>query len=256
MGGASPPMVKPNYIPRTLVGVGGVRLFDIPGVVYPKEMLRPARGMNRGNGKPYDKVPSWGIDTATAAGMLHSSRSSARAVLHRHKVGYRLVAVEGGPPRLYWRRSQVEALAARRGPLVKQCPSRMVDSVTARTMLGVGRSTLYRYVHRRLLHEKQVRLVTPRGTRVKAYYLRSEVAKLAARMRAIRARQQELTRLLQLREQAAAGEWTDGVVLMAADEGFLNPAAALPPDLPTEAETPTPRAPRKRAAKPRKQAES
>lgn len=249
-------MVKPNYIPRTLVGVGGVRLFDIPGVVYPKEMLRPARGMNRGNGKPYDKVPSWGIDTATAAGLLHSSRSSARAVLHRHKVGYRLVAVEGGPPRLYWRRTQVEALAARRGPLVKQCPARMVDSVTARKMLGVGRSTLYRYVHRRLLHEKQVRLVTPRGTRVKAYYLRSEVAKLSARMRAIRARQLELTRLLQLREQAAAGEWSGGVDLMAADESFLPSAQEPPPDLSREEETPSPPMSQKRATKPRKQAES
>lgn len=234
-------MVKPNYIPRTLVGVGGVRLFNIPGVVYPKEMLRPARGMDRGSGKPYDKVPRWGIDTATAAGLLHSSRSSARAVLHRHKVGYRLVAVSGGPPRLYWRRSQVEALAARRGPLVKQCPARMVDSVTARAMLGVGRSTLYRYVHRRLLHEKQVRLVTARGTRVKAYYLRSEVAKLAARMRAIRARQLELTRLLQLREQTAAGAWPEETGLSAAEE--IRPAAV----------SPTP----KRAKKsPRKQAES
>lgn len=224
-------MVKPNIIPRTLVGVGGIRLFNHPGVTYPKEMLRPARGMNRGSGKPYDKAPSWGIDTATAAGMLHSSRSSARAVLHRHKVGYRLVAVAGGPPRLYWRRSQVQTIAARRGPLVKQCPARMVDSATARTMLGVGRSTLYRYVHRRLLHEKQVRLVTARGTRVKAYYLRSEVAKLAARMRAIRARQLELTRLLQLREQAAVGEWPEDPVLMAAEEGLGSAPAFPTPEL-------------------------
>lgn len=256
MGGASPPMVKPNYIPRTLVGVGGVRLFDIPGVVYPKEMLRPARGMNRGNGKPYDKVPSWGIDTATAAGMLHSSRSSARAVLHRHKVSYRLVAVEGGPPRLYWRRSQVEALAARRGPLVKQCPARMVDSATARAMLGVGRSTLYRYVHRRLLHEKQVRLVTARGTRVKAYYLRAEVAKLAARMRAIRARQLELTRLLQLRAQSAAEEWMDGTDLIAAEEGCLPLTDAPSVHLPKEEEKRMPPPPGKRMRRPWKQAES
>lgn len=236
-------MVKPNFIPRTLVGVGGVRLFDIPGVVYPKEMLRPARGMSRDSGKPYSKVPSWGIDTATAAGMLHSSRSSARAVLHRHKIGYRLVAVSGGPPRLYWRRKQVEALAARRGPLVKQCPARMVDSVTARAMLGVGRSTLYRYVHRRLLHEKQVRLVTPRGTRVKAYYLRSEVAKLAARMRAIRARQQELTHLLKLRSDAAAREWTGDSISLPEFDGAAAPAEtamqmpsaeALPAAIPAE----------------------
>lgn len=259
-------MVKPNYIPRTLVGVGGVRLFDIPGVVYPKEMLRPARGMNRGSGKPYDKVPSWGIDTATAAGMLRSSRSSARAVLHRHKVGYRLVSVPGGPPRLYWRRSQVEALAARRGPLVKQCPARMVDSVTARAMLGVGRSTLYRYVHRRLLHEKQVRLVTARGTRVKAYYLRSEVAKLAARMRAIRARQQELTHLLQLREQVNAGDWIEDAPLLAADEGLPTPVAGLdsptvsedaPSAIPAPKKTSAPPRMRKpRTAPGRKQAES
>ena len=202
-------MVKPNFIPRTLIGVGGVRLFDLPGVVYPKEMLRPARGMNRGNGKPYNKIPDWGIDTATAAEMLRSSRSSARAVLHRHKVGYRLVSVQGGPPRLYWRRTQVEALAARRLPMVQGCPKRMVDSITAREMLGVGRSTLYRYVQKKILHERQVRLVTPKGTRQKAYYLRAEVAKLAARMRAIRARERELQRLLQLRGSLSAKDWPE-----------------------------------------------
>lgn len=199
-------MVKPNFIPRTLVGVGGVRFFDIPGVVYPKEVLRPARGMNRESGKPYDKPPRWGIDTATAAKILRSSCSSARAVLHRHKVDYHLVSLDGGPPRLYWRRSQVEALSQRRAPIVSRCPARMVDSQQARKMLGVGRSTLYRYVHKRLLHEKQVRLMTARGTRVKAYYLRAEVAKLAARMRAIRARERELTRLLQQRHSLLAAD--------------------------------------------------
>lgn len=202
-------MVKPNFIPRTLIGVGGVRLFDLPGVVYPKEMLRPARGMNRGSGKPYSKIPDWGIDTAEAAAMLRSSRSSARAVLHRHKVGYRLVSAQGGPPRLYWRRSQVEALAARRLPMVQGCPKRMVDSATAREMLGVGRSTLYRYVQKKLLRERQVRLMTPRGTRQKAYYLRSEVAKLAARMRAIRARERELQRLLQMRGSLSPTDWPE-----------------------------------------------
>lgn len=200
-------MVKPNFIPRTLIGVGGVRLFDLPGVVYPKEMLRPARGMNRGSGKPYNKIPDWGIDTAEAAKLLRSSRSSARAVLHRHKVGYRLVSVQGGPPRLYWRRSQVEALAAHRMPMVKVCPKRMVDSATAREMLGVGRSTLYRYVQKKLLHERQVRLVTPKGTRLKAYYLRAEVAKLAARMHAIRARERELQRLLMMRNEDSRALW-------------------------------------------------
>lgn len=202
-------MVKPNFIPRTLIGVGGVRLFDLPGVVYPKEMLRPARGMNRGSGKPYNKIPDWGIDTAEAAKLLRSSRSSARAVLHRHKVGYRLVSVQGGPPRLYWRRSQVEALAARRMPMVKDCPKRMVDSATAREMLGVGRSTLYRYVQKKLLRERQVRLVTPKGTRLKAYYLRAEVAKLAARMRAIRARERELQRLLMMRSEDSRSLWAE-----------------------------------------------
>lgn len=213
-------MVKPNFIPRTLIGVGGVRLFDIPGVVYPKEVLHAPRGMNRGSGKPYDKVPEWGISTAEAAAMLHSSCSSARAVLHRHKVGYRQVAENGGPPRLYWRRPQVEALAARRAPLVKGCPRRMVDSATARAMLKIGRSTLYRYVQKKLLHEKQVRLVTPKGTRLKAYYLRAEVAHLAARVRAIRERERELTLLLQQRRGSDVDSWPEVAEASAAEPTF------------------------------------
>lgn len=203
-------MVKPNFIPRTLIGVGGVRLFDMPGVVYPKEVLRVPRGMNRDNGKPYTKIPSWGISTSEAAAMLGSTCSSARAVLHRHNISYRRVVISGGPARLYWRKSQVENLVARRVPRVKQCPARMVDSETARRMLGgIARSTLYRYVHRRLLHEHQVRLVTAKGARLKAYYLRAEVAKLAARMRAIRRRAQELDMLLRRRNELAQQNWEE-----------------------------------------------
>lgn len=187
---------KPNFIPRTLVGVGGVRLFDSPLVKYPDEVLKARRGMDRKTGKPATTVPRWGITTEAAAQMLHSSCSSARAVLHHHKVGYLLVAVEGGQPRLYWRRKQVEALAASRGMIVDKAPARMVDSETACKMLGIGRSTLYRYVKRRLLKEKQVRLMTARGTRHKAYYLKAEVAKLAAKVREIRKKEEEMNELL------------------------------------------------------------
>lgn len=198
--------VKPNYIPRTLIGVGGVRLYNIPGVTYPDEMLHTKRGTSRSSGQPFRKVPAWGISTAAAAEMLGSSCSSARSVLHRHKVGFRRVAVEGAPPCLYWRREQVEALVKQREPAVRQCPKRMMDSETARSLLGVGRSTLYRYVRKKLLREYRVRLVTEKGARIKTYYLRAEVLKLAARIRAIRARERELRELLQQRATISQSE--------------------------------------------------
>lgn len=192
--------VKPNFIPRTLIGAGGVRLIDLPGVVYPKEMLQNGRAQRRGTrANAYDRIPSWGISTPEAAQLLHCSCPSARMLLHRRRVHSRLVETRRGVQTLYWRREVVEQIAAQRAQIATKAPARMVDAEQAVNMLEVGRSTLYRYVKKHLLHEKKLRILTDRGTRLKTFYPRAEVAKLAAQMRAIRAHQRELDRLLKLR---------------------------------------------------------
>lgn len=62
----------------------------------------------------------------------------------------------------------------------------MISATEARAILKVGRSTLYRYVHRKLLREIQVRMMTAKGTRKMSFYLKAEVKKLNAKLNAIR----------------------------------------------------------------------
>lgn len=188
-------MIKPNFIPRTLRGVGGVRLYDIPGVIYPKEVLQAARGTEQTSGKPYTTVPAWGITTREAARLLSCTPAAARMAMQRRKVRYRLVMEPGNVPRLYWNRKQIERMAEARLPIVTRLPAKMVTAEQALAILHVCRSSLHRYARKERIREYRVRLMTPGGTRKVCYYLKADVKKLAARLNAIRAHEAEVERL-------------------------------------------------------------
>lgn len=186
-------MVRPHFIPRTLRGVGGVRLFDIPGVVYPKEMLVTKTGLNQKSGRPYREAPrNWGIPTSEAARILGCSPSAARAWLHRRKVSFRIVGEEGQALRLYWHKARVEALAKKRLPVLRKKTDELVTSAEALRMLGVGRSTLYRYELRGLLSVTKVRKPSPRGLRTCSYYKRSELERMAKYLSSLREKEKEM----------------------------------------------------------------
>ena len=182
---------------RTLTGVGGVRLYDVEGVVYPERVLRVRPGYMRGSGEAYREPPPWGISTRQAARLLGCSEAAARSCLHRHHVGFRVVAAGKGCCN-YWRRSAVLALVKERGEIVKRKPERLMDAAEAMAVLGVGRSTLQRYVRCGMLRQVKLRLLTGRGLKNRAYFLPAQVRGLAARLRALRAREAELQ---SLREQ-------------------------------------------------------
>ena len=189
-------MVQPNFIPRTLRGVGGVRLIDLPGVNYPPEMLRVRAGHDRSSGRPYTEKPDWGISTREAAQMLACSESAARIAMHKKRIRCRLVREPGSPVRLFWNRKQVEKLVAQRLPIVESVPAKLVDSETAVTLLRVGRSSLYRYSERKWLHPIRLRVQTPLGPRIHLYYRRGELTKLRYRLNALQLRMSEVRRLL------------------------------------------------------------
>ncbi len=190
-------MVRPNFIPRTLIGVGGVRLFNIPGVIYPEEMLKRHAGVKKKDGKPFHSVPSWGITTKEAARILGCSPSAARVTLHKNKVHYRIVSSEQSR-RLYWRKSQVEKIRNDRLPEMREENHKLVNSQEAVKILGVARSSLQRYVQRGKLRAINVRYVIPNGggARHRTYYERAAVLKLAYRLEAMRRHAAELDRLL------------------------------------------------------------
>lgn len=185
-------MVRPNFIPRTLRGVGGIRLFDIPGVTYPKEILITKAGMNRRNGRPYREIPGWGVTSREAAALLGCTPSSARTWLHRRKVPFRLVGEEGQALRIYWRKERVVALAENRLPIVQSCPASLIPSSEALRILHIGRSSLHRYQERGLLSVMQMRRPSHKGLRKCSYYKREEVEDLAKRLNFVRSKEKEL----------------------------------------------------------------
>lgn len=181
-------VMRPACLPRTLRGVGGIRLIDMPGVKYPESVLQGRKGTNAQSGKPHAVAPKWGVSTRDAAQMLGVSVRSARAMLNRQKAKCKLVAQSGSCACMYWDKRVVERMLTRRMPLVRKVPDKLCSAKEACYILLVARSSLSRYVKRRLLNEYKLRLVTESGVRAVSYFMRAEVRKLAARRNAARVR--------------------------------------------------------------------
>lgn len=181
-------LMRPGSLPRTLRGVGGIKLIDMPGVKYPESVLQGRKGADTQSGKPHGVVPKWGISTRDAAHLLGVSVRSARTMLNRQKARYRLVAQAGRCACMYWDRRVVERMLARRMPLVRRVPEKLCTAKEACYILLVARSSLSRYVKSGVLKEYKFRLVTEKGVRLLSYFLRAEVRKLAARRNAVRVR--------------------------------------------------------------------
>lgn len=196
-------MVVPRFLPRTLKGVGGIRLIDMPGVKYPDEVLHAPKGTDQASGKPYSKPPRWGISSREAAEILGVTVRSARALLNKHKAEYCLVEYPGGGTCMYWDKQVVERLRARRLPVVRKVPEKLCTAREASCILLVSRSSLYRYAQSGILKEIKVRHVTGKGVRSVSYFVRSEVRLLAARKQAAKARME------QAREHRFQSKWRE-----------------------------------------------
>lgn len=185
-------LLGPHSLPRTLQGVGGARLIDMPGVRYPEAMLHARRGSDENSGKAYALPPAWGMSSRQAADALGLSVRTARALLNRHKARYRLVFQQGRPACLYWEKSVVKRLLASRMPLVRKIPAKLCSAAEACCILMVARSTLFRYVKQGVLQEYKIRYATKSGVRLLSHYLRADVRRLAARRNAVRVRASSL----------------------------------------------------------------
>lgn len=193
-------MVSPARLPRTLVGMGGIRLISIPGVKYPDRLFQAEEGMNPRTGQPYDRPLYNTISTAEAAKMLGRSNSSAHAFLRKNDIPFYYVRMkEDGKKLMYWDRETVKRVIKRLPPVQKKLPQTMVNARDALLLLGVVRSTLYRYVASGKLSEIRRRVMTGRGYRHQCLYLKSEVMKLKAWRRA---RREQFIRWQQFRDMA------------------------------------------------------
>lgn len=187
-------LARPPSLPRTLKGVGGIRLIDMPGVKYPESVIRGRKGVDTRSGKPHSEAPKWGICSRDAALLLGVSVRSARAMLNRQKSKFRLVTQAGSCACMYWDKRVVARMLARRMPLVRRVPEKLCTAKEACYILLVARSSLSRYVKNGLLKEYPVRLVTPSGVRSMSYFLRADVRKLAAKRNAVRLRAEQTRR--------------------------------------------------------------
>lgn len=193
-------MLVPPSLPRTLRGVGGVRLIDMPGVKYPDYMLQFRKGTAQNCGKPYKAPPEPGVSSRQAADMLGVTVRSARALLNRRQARHWLVEQAGKPACLYWERREVEQMLNQRMPLIREIPERFCSSREACLILRVTRTSLMRYAKRRLLKEYQFRHISATGVRRASFFRRAEVRRLAAlrnaaRVRADAARTEQFRRL-------------------------------------------------------------
>lgn len=191
-------MVSPARLPRTLVGMGGIRLINVPGVKYPDKLFRAEEGMNPRTGQPYDRPLYNTISTAEAAKILGRINSSAHAFLRKKDIPFFYVRMKGdGKKLMYWDRETVKRMIKRLPPVQKKLPQTMVNARDTLLLLGIVRSTLYRYVASGKLSEIRRRVMTTRGYRHQCLYLKSEVMKLKAWRRA---RREQFIRWQQFRD--------------------------------------------------------
>ncbi len=169
---------RAGYIPRTLDGVGGVKLYDIPGVKYPTSMLSESSQRKQGRTLLLNKAPSWSISARQAAAILGCLPSSARDLLHRANVRYCRVYDGTCPPRTYWDRNRVKSLARQRRPVINHKSPRLLTAGEAVAILGVSRNTLSRFVRSGMLQQFRLRVRGESGARLGCFYLREEVEKL------------------------------------------------------------------------------
>lgn len=189
-------MLGPNKLPRTLRGVGGIKLIDMPGVIYPPEVLTGKGGWERRRGRVFREAPAWGMTSGEAAKLLGCTASAVRCTLSRHHVKCRKVLDADNILRLYWHREQVEDLARKRAPVVDAQPKKLMGVQEALKILGVSRSSLHRYSGKGMLTEVKVRYSSAgQGLRLKCFYIRSEVLKLQRHLKAMREKEAELSRM-------------------------------------------------------------
>lgn len=160
-----------------------MRLFDVPGLVYPPEML-----VEKPRGEEILKeAPPWAISSEQAAEILHCRSSSARILLNNAAVEKCKVKLPGAQVSLYWRQSQVEDVARARPQEISTVPEAYMGADDAAALLAVSRSTLRRYVRQGVLHPKSVRFRSPsKFICLKTLYLKSEIQNLHAHVCALR----------------------------------------------------------------------
>ncbi|MBQ7022233.1 MAG: hypothetical protein IJN29_01535 [Akkermansia sp.] len=166
-------------IPRTLIGRNGARLYDIPGVIYPRKMLNQQSHHPHLKKEILQTMPDWAITTKQASHILRCGRSHTRALLHRRNICSCYVQLTGGRICTCWHKIQVMQLAEQRNAPPELPIEQLLSIREATQLVGVSRSTFTRYVKLGLLKRYSLRRQSPgMGQRINSFFKKSQVEHL------------------------------------------------------------------------------
>lgn len=171
-------ILQSNSLMRTRRGLGGVKLFNIPGVIYPESMFAAPPGMHPRTGLPYSRPPANTVSTYAVAKRLGILPSSARALLRRHKVRFYIVQAGTAPWTKYWSRRQVQRLLEKMPRQPARQPRGTLTLHQTMELLPCSRSTLQRHTANGRVRVVVRRHATPRGLRAVYYYNAADVKNL------------------------------------------------------------------------------
>ena len=171
---------NPFELPRTKIGLGGVRLINVASATHPETALKARPGMHPKTGKPYGKPPKNTLSSAQAAELPGIRSVSARVRLNRCKVRKFYVQLPGGPIAVYWQKKKVLELVERQATMCRGAPRGMVGWRQSVKLLGRSRSTLQRHTQKGRVRTQRVRQATGHGIQTRCYYNVADLKKLAA----------------------------------------------------------------------------
>lgn len=134
--------------------------------------------------KSINHVPDGYISTKDASQLLCCTMAATRMFCEKHHIKTYLVWLPGKVPSFYMPEKEIRKYADQRAPLVTEVPKGWLRADDAVAILGIARATLYRWVRRGQIEEKQVRLKTDLGTRKITLYKPEEVERMSIRSEA------------------------------------------------------------------------
>lgn len=154
----------PTRLP-TIIGAGGVKLINLPGLVHPESALHTRKEYDKKTNQAYDVAPEGYVSAKEAAKMLKISRSAASVKLARNKVKRVIVKTHAAPPSNYYPKAKIIAMIDKSAPIIDSIPAGWMTVEKTAESLGVSRSAIQRAIRSGLIGHELVRVSSGQGLR-------------------------------------------------------------------------------------------
>lgn len=165
--------------------------------------VRALVGFNRKVAEMLTVAPAGWVSSREVAAALGVQVRSARSKLNRAAVRHVLVKRPGDAPGLFWAPEGVRRLVNSMSQPVHGLPTGWCSFAEAGEILGVARSSLYRFVKEGRLEARKVRVQTSTGVRPMMILKRQQVRGLARRRKAGERTRRQMLRMRSMRVRRA-----------------------------------------------------